>query len=85
MQTLGAGLSKGQALILGLAVIGCATAGLITGHLTAGDWGTAVGLTVGVGGIVGTAHVVGTQVNAANPPGVAPVAPADNTGTAGTV
>lgn len=70
-------------LALALAVIGCATAGLVTGHLTAGDWGTAVGLTVGGGTIVGTAHVVGTQVNTAASPPSPPTAA--NTGTAGTV
>lgn len=71
-------LSGGQPLVLGLAIIGCATAGLITGHLTAGDWGTAVGLTVGGGTIVGTAHVVGSQVNTAvstTTPNPAPSAP----------
>lgn len=78
-----AGIAQGQPLLLGLAIIGCATAGLLTGHLTAADWGTTIGLTVGGGAIVGTAHVVGTQVNTAagSPPPSSPPPPSGSVGT----
>ena len=69
-----------QALVLALAVIGCATAAVITGHITSTDY---LGLVAGVGvvgGTVTTAHVVGTQVNNAATPPPPPVSSA--TGTA---
>lgn len=83
MKTLVSFLSTSQALVLGVVTIGCATAGLLTGHLDQGAW---LGVTGGVGAagsLVTTAHVVGTQVNAAagSPTSTAP----GNTGTAGQV
>lgn len=58
-------LSTVQALLLALAIVGCATAATITGHLTGTELlGVFAGLGV-IGGGVTTAHVVGTQINTA--------------------
>lgn len=65
MTKLASALSTGQALILAVVVVGCATAAVITGHISGGDF---LGILGGVGltgGVVTTAHVVGTQVNTA--------------------
>ena len=66
MGKLVSAVSTGQGLLLALALIGCATAALITGHLTSGDYMTVVGVTVGIGGAVTAAHVGGTVANAGN-------------------
>ena len=58
-------LTAAQALVAGLAILGCATAALLTNHLTSTDF---LGVLAGLGFIsapIATAHVVGTQVNAA--------------------
>ena len=84
MKSLVSAVSTGQALILGLALIGSALAGLITGHLASADFMTVVGVTVGIGGAVTAAHVGGAVANssAANTTGttVAPgtTAPTSN-------
>ena len=68
MKSLQALLNGNQALVLALSVIGCATAAVITGHISSSDF---LGLVAGVGvvgGTVTTAHVVGTQINNASTP-----------------
>lgn len=77
MNTLLAAGKTAQALILGVVVVGCATAATITGHLTGNDLLT-VFTTVGIGGaVVAGAHVGGsvatnaaTTAAAAQGPGV---------------
>lgn len=55
-------------LISFVALVAASTVGLVTGHLSSSDW-TTINLTAaGLTGIVGTAHVVGTQVNNAATP-----------------
>ena len=54
-------LTTGQALVLGVVIVGCATAATITGHLTGTELLTALGL---VGG--GAAGVTGAHVGATN-------------------
>lgn len=76
-------LTNAQALVLGVVTVGCATAGLLTGHLDQGAWLGVAGGVGGIGGLVTTAHVVGTQVNTAA--SSAPASPPVNTGTAGQV
>lgn len=60
-----AALSGPQPLVMGLAIVGCATAGLLTHTLDEAGWLGIVGGVAGVGGVATTAHVVGAQVNAA--------------------
>lgn len=67
-----------------LGVLAASTVGLVTGHLTSADWQTVNLTAIGVTGVVGTAHVVGTQVNNAATPTPTPT-PTTNTGTGGTV
>lgn len=68
-----------QALILGVVVIGCATAATVTGHLSGSDLMTVL-LTVGTGGaVVAGAHVggtVATQAATTAPPAVGAGTPA---------
>jgi hypothetical protein len=60
-----ANLTGNQALVMGLAIVGSATAAVITKAISAGDYLTIIAGTGVVGGTVATAHVVGTQVNKA--------------------
>lgn len=76
-------LSGPQPLILGVVIIGCATAGLLTGHLDEAGWLGVTGGVAGGGVLATTAHVVGTQVNQAAT-GTSPPAPV-NTPVTGTV
>lgn len=92
MQAIANTGTKAQALILGVVVVGCATAATITGHLTGNDLLVVLTGAVGAGGAVTAAHVGGTTAtnaitsSAATQP--APVAApsggavADGTGTA---
>lgn len=70
-------------LILGLGLVGCATAGLITGHLPAADFMTVTGFVAGAGGAVTAVHVTGNLPGPAPAPD--PSTMAGTTGTAGTV
>lgn len=83
MKALLALLSGPQPLIMGVVIVGCATAGLLTGHLDEAGWLGVTGGVGGIGGLATTAHVVGSQVNAAA--GNAPPAAVTTTPTAGTV
>lgn len=58
-------MSTGQALVLGVVVVGCSTAGLITGHLSSADFMTLTGVTIGAGGAVTAAHVGGSVATGA--------------------
>lgn len=71
-------------LVSFVAVLAASTVGLCTGHLSSSDWQTVNLTAIGVTGVVGTAHVVGTQVNNAATPTPGPT-PTANTGTGGTV
>ena len=59
MPTVRGTLTAGQAILLGVAVVGCATAATITGHLSGAEL---VSILTMVGG--GTAGVVGAHVGA---------------------
>lgn len=83
MTKLLAALTGAQPLVLGIVTVGCATAGLLTGHLDQGAWLGVAGGVGGIGGLVTTAHVVGTQVNAAAAPSSPP--PSSSVATSGTV
>lgn len=72
MDKIVSAITTAQALILGVVTLGCATAGLLTGHLDQGAWLGVAGGVGGIGGLVTTAHVVGSQVNAAASPPPAP-------------
>lgn len=65
MKALVSAISPIQGLILAVTIVGCATAACLTGHISGQDLlGVFGGVTV-IGGGVGVAHVVGTQVNTA--------------------
>lgn len=83
MTKIGSSLTGLSGLVSVLAVVGCATAAVITGHITGGDF---LGVLAGTGlvsGTVGTAHVVGTQVNNAAASSSTSPGPAVAAGTAG--
>lgn len=85
MVKLASVVSTGQALILGVVVMGCATAAVVTGHISGSDFMTVTGITLGAGGAVTAAHVGGVVANSSGAASAAPapVAPAAPTVQAG--
>lgn len=60
MGKLNTAISTSQALILGVVVVGCSTAAVVTGHISGSEFMTAVGIVLGAGGAVTAAHVGGS-------------------------